>query len=83
MVYMFLSDGNASRINWENWPITAMNKSDPCFNVIIEMPKPNGIENYEREINKFNLTETPIDDSETINLNVISTITMRDRSLLI
>lgn len=72
------STGNASWINSGNWSISAMNSSNPSFDAIIGMAKPNGSEAHEHEIGNFSLIETPIVDNETINLNGTSTITMRD-----
>lgn len=72
------STGNVSWINSGNWSIVALNSSNPSFDAIIEMSKPNGSAGHEHEISNFNLTEPSIVDGETINLNGTSTITMRD-----
>lgn len=72
------STGHASWINSGNWSIVALNSSNPSFSAIIEMSKPNGSAGHEHEINNFNLTEAPIVEDETINLNGTSTITMMD-----
>ncbi|TVP40917.1 hypothetical protein [Candidatus Nitrosocosmicus arcticus] len=72
------SSGNITWINSGNWSMTGINSSSPSFTAIIDMAKPNGSAGHEHEISDFELIGSPVIENQTIHLNGISTITMRD-----